>query len=245
MTVSRRKFLRHGAFATVATCASTSLLGWSDPLGDGGKTIRNHPVKTPVSRDTDWHNHADGMQHLTRESFAGVAGSTFKVYDRTGNSAPSWLTLLSVSDLPALAAVNPGNFAVMNKVASSAPTSTGFVLFFNGSAPAPLPQETFLLQHSELGQFALFIVPKGNGQQLYAAVVNRLDANLHTHPFIAVPVTDVPAPGAGHVSGLLGSGQGAAAGARTARPATTSSGSGDPPRGLSETQDVQRGPTQD
>lgn len=238
MTVSRRNFLRHGAIAAAATCASSSLLGWSGPLGDA-KTIRIPPPKAPIAKDTDWHNHADGVQHLTRESFARVVGSTFRVY---GNAAPSWLTLLSVSDLPALVAVNPASLAVANKVASHASTSTGFVLFFRGSAPAPLPQSTVLLQHADLGQFALFLVPEGNGQQLYAAVVNRLNGDLHTHPMISSPVMDAPVSGTG--LGLV-HGSVAPAGARTSRPATTSSGSGDLSRDLSETPNVQRGVAQD
>ncbi len=243
MTVSRRKFLRHGMIAAAATCASSSLLGSSKPLGkDEGKTIRT-PLKPPVQSNTDWHNHADGMQHLTRESFNGAVGSTFKVFDRSGKIAPSWVTLLSVSDLPALAPVNPASFAVPNKLPSHGLVSTGFVLFFRGSAPAPLPQDTFLLEHSGLGQFALFLVPEGNGQQLYIAVVNRLSGNLHTQfPMVATPVTDRQTPQAG-----LGSGESIVApvGARTARPATTSSGSGDLQSVPSGTQDVRRGPAQD
>src|SRR5882724_4637615 len=122
MTVSRRKFLRHGAFAAAATCASSSLLGWSRPQNkDEGKTTQHPPLKPLVPANTDWHNHADGMQHLTRESFDGVVGSTFNVFDRSGISAPSWVTLLSVKDLPALAPVNPAIFAKSNRMTLPAP----------------------------------------------------------------------------------------------------------------------------
>ncbi len=245
MTVSRRKFLRHGFIAAAATCASSSLLGSNRPSGqDEGKTVRI-PLKPPVHGNTDWHNHADGMQHLTRESFNGAVGSTFKVFERSGKLAPSWVTLLSVKDLPALATVNPATFAVANKTISHGPDSSGFVLFFRGSAPAPLPQDTFLLEHSGLGQFALFLVPDGNGQQLYVAIVNRLSGSLHTQfPMVATPVTNRQIPPAG-----LGAGTDSSfatpVGARTARPATTSSGSGNLQNDPSEIQDVRRGAAQD
>ncbi len=252
MTVSRRKFLRHGAFAAAATCASSSLLGWNGPLaGEDEATIKTHPKvpRMPMARNTDWHNHANALQALTKESFAGVVGSTFRVYDRSGSS-PSWLTLLSVNDLSALPPVNPASFAVMNKKATSGPTTSGFVLHFNGSAPAPLAQDTFLLQHSELGQFALFLVPANNGQQLYVAVVNRLGGTLHSqYPLISTPVTDAPVAAAGFGGGQRQqrsqtSGTAAPVGA-TMRPATTSSGSGNLSPDLSETRVLQTGPAQD
>src|SRR5689334_5757294 len=104
MTVSRRKFLRHGAFAAAATCASSSLLGWNGQLsGAGDGSTKTHPriPQAPVAKNTDWHNHTNELQALTRDSFTRAVGSTFRVYDRAG-SAPSWLTLLSVNDLPTL-----------------------------------------------------------------------------------------------------------------------------------------------
>jgi hypothetical protein len=203
----------------------------------------------PIAGNTDWHNHANGIQPLTKESFAGVVGSTFRVYDRAGSS-PSWLTLLSVNELPGPVPVNPASFAVMNKKATSGPTTSGFVLHFNGSAPAPLAQDTFLLQHAELGQFALFLVPAGDGQQLYVAVVNRLGGTLHTqYPLVATPVTDAPVAAAGFAAGqgqpqAQTSGTAAPVGA-TMRQATTSSGSGNLSPDLSESRALQTGPAQD
>ena len=87
---------------------------------------------------------------------------------------PVWVTLLAVEDLPAIAPVNPASFAVVNKRNGFAPASSGFVLLFGGSSP--VPQDTHLFEHQDLGRFALFTVPAGNGTQVYTAVVNRLDA---------------------------------------------------------------------
>jgi hypothetical protein len=157
---------------------------------------------------------------------------------------------LSVNDLTTPTPVNPASFAVMNKKATSGPTTTGFILHFNGSAPAALAQDTFLLQHSELGQFALFLVPANNGQQLYVAVVNRLGGTLHTqYPLVATPITDAPVSGAAF-GGAQGQPQGQASGTSAPvgammRRETTSSGSGNPAPDLSESRALQTGPAQD
>jgi hypothetical protein len=47
-----------------------------------------------------------------------------------------------------------------------------FSLAFFGGPLHTVQQETFFVEHSELGHFALFIVPAG--PQQYTAIVNRL-----------------------------------------------------------------------
>jgi hypothetical protein len=131
------------------------------------------PQRTPGTASDNWHDHAAALDHLGRNAFSGAVGTNFKVF-AGANQLPVWVTLLAVEDLPAIAPVNPASFAVANKRNGGAPTSSGFVLLFGGSSP--VPQGTHLFEHQELGRFALFTVPAGNGSQIYTAVVNRLDA---------------------------------------------------------------------
>ena len=56
------------------------------------------------------------------------------------------------------------------------PGSENFVLIFRGTT-APLPQDTYLLEHNALGTFPLFLVPGGtnaSGRQSLVAVINRI-----------------------------------------------------------------------
>jgi len=92
-----------------------------------------------------------------------------------------WVTLLAVQDLPRsrrltrqLCGGEQGIFYHTHQ--------QRILLVFAGSSP--LPQSTNLFEHDVLGRFALFTVPEGNGQQLYNAVVNRLDgAHVIAVPF--------------------------------------------------------------
>ena len=50
------------------------------------------------------------------------------------------------------------------------PDHPAFSLFFEAPDPTPQPQQIFHLEHAELGEFDLFLVPVGPRQ--YEAVVN-------------------------------------------------------------------------
>jgi hypothetical protein len=194
----------------------------------GGKDEADPPRKAPSSnlKSDNWQDHAAALNNLDRSAFSRAIGTDFKVLLATGASA--WITLTAVEDLPTLAPVNPGSFAVPQKGSSFAPTSSGFVLVFSGSSP--LPQETHLFEHAQLGRLALFTVPAGNGQQIYTAVVNRLDIG-----------TVIP------VSGKVGqkASAGAPAGGAVNAPAATSLIDGSPSHGLSGSQGVRRGAVRD
>ena len=114
-----------------------------------------------------------GMANLSRDHFASAIGSAFKLSSTSGKSAPFWLTLLSVTDLTAPAAINPASMAVPPPVAARQALSTdAFSLAWFGSPIQNVQQETFFVEHPHLGQFALFIVPAG--PQQFTAIVNRL-----------------------------------------------------------------------
>lgn len=174
MAFSRRIFLRHGVLAAVA-CASNPFSAMAlgqrrIPIG-GSEEAELH--KSSGSGSDNWQDHAAALDHLDRTAFSGAVGTNFKVLTGADQSSV-WVTLLAVEDLPALVPVNTASFAVPNKRAGFAPATSGFVLSFGGSSP--VPQDTHLFEHQDLGRFALFTVPAGNGSQVYTAVVNRLNA---------------------------------------------------------------------
>lgn len=181
MAVSRRIFLG-GSVATMIACASApleALAGGGRPLPtDRGLPTRNSnstgdtPDITAKQAVTPEQRYG-GVARLTRDSFAGAVGSVFKLTNTSGNSRVFWLRLLSVTDFEAPTATNPASMAVLPPPAARQLVSTdSFSLAFFGGPIHAVQQETFFVEHAELGQFALFIVP--SGPQQYTASVNRL-----------------------------------------------------------------------
>jgi hypothetical protein len=182
MAVSRRIFLG-GSVATVIACASAplaALAGGGRPLpterglpnrnsvsaGDTSDVITRKQAVTPEQR-------YGGVAHLTRDSFAGAVGSAFKLTRTSGNSRAFWLRLLSVTDLNGPSPTNPASMAVPPPPAAQQLVRTdSFSLAFFGGPLHNAQQDTFFVEHPDLGQFALFIVPAG--PQQYTAIVNRL-----------------------------------------------------------------------
>lgn len=231
LAFSRRIFLRHGVLAAAA-CASnpfSAMAFGGRRASTGGDSKEGDPRKTPGAGSDNWQDHAAALDRLDRTAFSGAIGSSFKVFT-AGGQLPVWVTLLAVEDLPVIAPVDPASFAVLNKRSGFAPTSSGFVLLFGGSSP--VPQQTHLFEHQDLGRFALFTVPAGNGRQIYTAVVNRLDAAA----VIAVPYSAV--------QGAQPASSAPAAGGINA-PAAISSTDEIPSRGLSGSPGVRRGAVRD
>ena len=160
MSVNRRLFLQQSALAAAA-CAAGPLFAWGErrPDLEGGA------------------NPAHGFTHrqaVSRQSFEGLIGASFKVSPRSGNGSAVWLRLQAVEDPPPLAPVNPASFAVLPpKQTAPVITTTGYVLTFSGPGTS-LPQETYIFESERLGKFPLFIVPGEPG--LYTAVFNLLNA---------------------------------------------------------------------
>jgi hypothetical protein len=229
LAFSRRIFLRHGVLAAAA-CASNPLMAFGARRTPIAGNEEGGTQRTPKTGSDNWQDHAAALDHLDRNAFSSAVGSSFKVFTGAGQ-LPVWLTLLAVEDLSAIAPVNPASFAVPNKRNGFAPTSSGFVLLFGGSSP--VPQDTHLFEHQDLGRFALFTVPAGNGSQVHTAVVNRLDAAA----VIAVPYS------AGLGTKPASSGAPLAGG--ISAPAATSSTGEIPSRGLSGNPGVQRNAVRD
>jgi hypothetical protein len=89
---------------------------------------------------------------LVTQTFQGRIGETF---DATPSSAgdPLELVLSSCDESP-----------------HARPDQPAFSLSFDSSDPQPRDQQIFALEHAELGQFDLFLVPVG--PQQYEAVIN-------------------------------------------------------------------------
>jgi hypothetical protein len=180
MALSRRNFLTRG-LATAIACASAPLaeLGFSRELPrytkqlgrNGGSAtgipgIHSHEPHTPEQRNAR-------LAGINRDSFRAAIGSAFKVSDTSGKVSPFWLRLLSVEDFDAAPAVDPASMAVAPRAAvSQAIHTTTFSLRFSGGPVETLQQETFVIEHDQLGEFSLFIVPAG--PQQYTAIINRL-----------------------------------------------------------------------
>jgi uncharacterized protein DUF6916 len=194
VAVSRRMFLQQGVLAAAA-CATTPLLalGSKRPIGSDDQ---NRELPPHSSGSGNWQDHATAFDHLVRGQFTNAVGTDFQVIV-DGNAQPTWVTLTAVEDLPALAPVNPGSFAVPAKSAP-APVTEGFMLSFWSSTP--LPQGSHLFQHSAIGRFALFTVPGGASQQVSLAVVNRLAPAVVAVPYagsagrVSTPAATAAAP---------------------------------------------------
>jgi len=179
MKVSRRIFMRSGVLSAAA-CLSYPFQSLA--AGRALPVDRNLPQRngssTPVSHGPITHVESPdqkfaGLDHLTRDAFAGAVGSAFQVNTRSGNSEVFWLTLLSVRDLEAPVPSNPASMAVPPPAAiSNAAQTSAFSLSFSGGPAQGVSQDTYFFQHPGLGQFALLIVPAGPEQ--YVAIINRL-----------------------------------------------------------------------
>ena len=110
-----------------------------------------------------WHGLAGRVAaapELTHAAFARLVGTAFNV--NVAHGAPATIHLLSVHSL----AAHP----------IPAPTGEGFSLLFTGALAEKFPQDTYKVDHSSLGRFAMFLVPVGPAgpDQRYEAVFNRL-----------------------------------------------------------------------
>ena len=234
MPVSRRRFLQHGVL-TAAACAAIPLRGWAAANNRAGDKNNSEPRndRPPMSP----HIQGDALEHLDRDSFTGVVGTGFKVSQGQGTDA-IWLRLLSIDDFT-LTPVNTDSMAVSPKTSGVQPTTTVFGLVFLGPSSQPLKQGTYVFEHIKLGTFQLFIVPNGQSQDTYTAVINRLDVIQNVTGGGAqtiVPVTPMPltTPAAVITPPAV-----------VPATASTSSGNGLPSLEREQTPAVQRGATRD
>jgi len=109
---------------------------------------------------------ATGPEGLTRSRFAPHVNSTFKV--QLGPLQHADVRLTEVADLPA-----PGGAG-----SASGDREGQFSLMFRGPLEPRFAQNTYHVEHPEMGTFALFLVPVGESAdgRHYQAVFNRIGA---------------------------------------------------------------------
>ena len=97
---------------------------------------------------------------LTLAAFKSQLGTSFLINDKTGKVKTTL--------------VNIASFASRKQTATG---KEGFSLLFRGPRDTTLKQDTYLIEHEELGMFSFLIVPVGSRDTrapYYEAVINRL-----------------------------------------------------------------------
>ena len=158
MKLSRRRFLETGGKLSLAVAFSSgfSAIAFgqtsSSRLGSGlGATVPKEALE-------------DTLYQITRAMFTDNFRSRFTLSLKGVKLTD--VTLIEVNDL------NPPSF----KSDGTNPREC-FSVVFEGPRTLPLAQNTYTLEHSELGTFQLLLVPgdPGRGPRLhYGAVINRL-----------------------------------------------------------------------
>ena len=110
-----------------------------------------------------------GIETLSLEDFAARCRSFFTVKDERSSAVR--LVLMQAEQIRPRVQGSPGERGAGNET---------FSLRFEGTGQRCLAQETYWLEHPELGRFALFLVPVGipQGETVcYQAIINRLGAS--------------------------------------------------------------------
>ena len=97
---------------------------------------------------------------LTFASFKSQRGTSFFIHHETGKLKATLVDITS--------------FASRQQTAAG---KEGFTLLFRGPQDTTLKQDTFLIEHDQLGLFSFLIVPvrtRNTSAAHYAAVINRL-----------------------------------------------------------------------
>lgn len=113
-------------------------------------TEKAFSMGTPTSKATG----------LSMASFKSQLGTSFQINYQASKVK---ITLVDVA-----------NFATRKQTAAG---REGFSLLFRGPKETPLKQDTYLIEHGELGMFSFLVVPVGTKDARaphYEAVINRL-----------------------------------------------------------------------
>lgn len=109
-----------------------------------------------------------GLDNLSVEAFAGRLNTVFVARDQAGGAVALRLGLVDLG----------------NEAAGAAPAPDAqekFSLLFTGDSSQPLPQNTYIFEHPQLGRFEMFIVPVGRANEqccAYEAVFDRPAAGM-------------------------------------------------------------------
>ncbi len=149
MSISRRSFLRTGTLAGISAAI---------PL----KALASIGVQEPATQSAQWgvtpvpDYPIDALSTLTRNTFYARVGEYFSVTYAKGKFVK--VLLSGLTDL-----IKP------------VPGRECFSLTFKGPLSIFLPQHTYTMNNTKLGDFDLFIVPHGRDASFYyyEAIINR------------------------------------------------------------------------
>lgn len=161
MAISRRHFLKAGTMVGLSAALPLSALEVM-----AGQQRQVEPVGSTLAGRT----RLEITRSLTKELFAAHLNTKFRV--KMGASEIVEIELIKVSEI---------NLA-SRTVSLETSRQDCFAVLFRGPRETSLRQNTYQMEHGQIGQFDLFIVPAGTdeGGQLYQATFNRLrNYNLH------------------------------------------------------------------
>ena len=148
MVVSRRSFLKRGSLVFLATGIS---IGSADRIFAHDTDFKYEPVQ-----DDD-----PAPFNYSKATFTPYVGNVFRIFLPDSSNALT-TTLVSVSDIGPVPDQKDE-------------TRECFVLKFRGTET--LPQNTYWIEHAQLGRFQLVLVPAGKNKHgiYHQAVINRLN----------------------------------------------------------------------
>ena len=147
MTTTRRRFLKTGTMGLLCAAMPAAL----------AKLVVGSPGSISSLTGTD----ARDLLSLTKESFMPHLNTIFRV--KTGSGSVK-MKLTSVTHLKAV-----------SKTPEKIAGRESFSLLFETAKSAPrLTQDTYPIEHHALGEFAMFIVPVGQGNKYCEAIISRL-----------------------------------------------------------------------
>jgi hypothetical protein len=157
MTFSRRKFLRVSSVAALTAGATMGITALGNSSRSGRKSSAEGSPASPRST-------GPAASRMTRASFAACLNSTFQLQNADASVLP--LKLVELKDTVHSA----------HKKAAAAHGKECFSLAFTAPNHEVLKQNTYRLEHENLGKFDLFISPvtsKRHGE-IYEAIINHV-----------------------------------------------------------------------
>lgn len=149
MGISRRKFIKAGTL--VALSAGASLKVKAEP-GTAVTPVAGQPG--PV--------YATDVSIFNQATFLRCLNTNFRLSKNGAQVAE--VKLVEVNDLTPKSA----------RPAASASGKECFSAVFRSGGQMHLRQDTYMVEHASLGNFAMLLVPIGRSRQHYEAIYNRL-----------------------------------------------------------------------
>ena len=156
MVISRRKFLKAGGLVVLSTGVPLKIMAGQQSLSDTPQSIAGHKIPNGSPLNAAFH--------LRMETFTSQLNTKFQIHHEA--TKVTEVKLIEVTDLRA------EHF----KRGAGEADKECFSIVFLGPRRTPLQQNTYAMDHHELGRFDVLLVPIGKSNQglYYEAVFNRL-----------------------------------------------------------------------